>query len=33
MVVAVLMPFLPRYAPLKAAAIGSLKPRRSTPGA
>lgn len=33
MVVAVLMPFLPRYAPLKAAAIVSLKPRRSTPGA
>ena len=33
MVVAALMPFLPRYAPLKAAAIGSLKPRRSTPGA
>ena len=29
--VAVLMPFLPRYAPLKSAAVGSLKPPRYIP--
>ena len=32
MAVALLMPFLPRYAPLKSAAVGGLKPRRSTSG-